>query len=154
MDQQRWAAAYYRVDRDSSGVMMRKRQRKKATEQAISHGDPVPEMNHDVVRILDRDGAAVFEQDWGENRSGAMAQESQIVDDLLKMDVVVFRSKYGIAQSGDDVAGDASPTATQQPPHTAVRDPWDDVPTPPVPLHAVEEPGAEERPGRGSAGAS
>ena len=151
MDQQRWAAAYYRVERDSSGVMMRKRQRRKATEQAISHGDPVPEVNDDVVRIIDRDGGVVFEQEWGANRSGAMAQEGQIIDDLLKMDVVVFRSKYGIPQS--DVIGPAPDAGSAEPAAIpTVRDPWDDVPTPPVRL--AEEADDDEVTGRGSAGAS
>ena len=148
MDQQRWAAAYYRVERDSSGVMMRKRQRRKATEQAISHGDPVPQMNADVVRIYDREDEVVFEQDWGENRSGAMAHEGQIVDDLLKMDVAVFRSKYGIAQSDELPAPTPAETAAPR----TVRDPWDDVPTPPRPLDADDM--DDEASGQGSAGAS
>lgn len=96
MDEQRWAAAHYRVERASSGVVMRKRQRKKATEQAIQFGDPVPDDPHDVVRVYDRDGDVAFEQDWGTNRSGAMAQEAQIIDDLLHLDVYAFRARYNI----------------------------------------------------------
>jgi hypothetical protein len=75
---------------------MRKRQRRKATEQAIQHGDPVPELPNDVVRIYDRDGEMVYEQVWGSRRTEAMAHEAQIVDDLLKLDVAVFAAKYGI----------------------------------------------------------
>ena len=97
MDQERWAAAYYRVERDSSGVVMRKRQRKKATEVALQFGDPVPDDPHDVVRIYDRAGEIAFEQDWGTNRSGALAQEARIIDDLLHLDVFSFRARYGIA---------------------------------------------------------
>lgn len=100
MEIERWAGAHYRVERDSSGIMLRKRQRRKAIEEAIQHGGPPPTAPHDVVRIYDREGEVVFEQDWGMNRSGSMAQEAQIVDDLLRLDVFVFRSKYGIAGAG------------------------------------------------------
>ncbi len=96
MEQRDWAAAHYRVERESSGVVMRKRHRKKLTEQAIQFGDPVPDDPHDVVRIYDRSGAIAFEQDWGTNRSGAMAHEARIIDDLLHLDVVAFRARYGI----------------------------------------------------------
>jgi len=102
VEEQRWAAAHYRVERDSSGVVMRRRQRKKATDLAIQFGDPVPDDPHDVVRVYARDGAIAFEQDWGTNRSGAMAQEARIIDDLLHLDVVAFRARYGIA--GAEVA--------------------------------------------------
>jgi len=98
VEQERWAAAHYRVERESSGVVMRKRQRRKATEMAITLGDPVPDEPHDVVRVYDRSGAVVFEQDWGTNRSGAMAQEARIIDDLLHLDVFSFRGRYGIAE--------------------------------------------------------
>ena len=77
---------------------MRKRQRKKATELSIQFGDPVPDDPHDVVRIYDRAGAIAFEQDWGTNRSGAMSQEARIIDDLLHLDVVTFRARYGITE--------------------------------------------------------
>lgn len=96
MDEKRWAAAHYRVERDWSGAVMRKRSRKKATEHAIQHGDPVPELPQDVVRIYDRDGELVYEQNWGDRRSEAMAHEAQIVDDLLKLDIIRFAGKYGI----------------------------------------------------------
>lgn len=96
MEEQRWAAAHFRVAREWSGAVMRKRQRRKATEQAIQHGDPVPELPNDVVRIYDRDGEMVYEQVWGSRRTEAMAHEAQIVDDLLKLDVAVFAAKYGI----------------------------------------------------------
>lgn len=80
---------------------MRKRQRRKATEQAIEFGGPVPDDPHDVVRIYDRVGNVVFEQDWGSNRPGALAQEAKIVDDLLTLDVLQFRARYGIVTSSD-----------------------------------------------------
>ena len=96
MDEERWAAAHYRVERESTGVVMRKTQRRKATAQAIQFGDPVPEDPHDVVRIYDRAGAIAFEQDWGTNRSGALALEARIIDDLLHLDVFSFRARYGI----------------------------------------------------------
>jgi hypothetical protein len=145
VDQQRWAAAHYRVERESTGVMMRKRQRKKATEMAIEHGDPVPESPEDVVRILDRAGEVVFERDWGKNRPDAMAQEAQIVSDLLNLEVGVFRSKYGIPQP----EGEPLPVP---PPVEAVASPWDDVPWDgsPAPPATDEETAA----GSGSAGAS
>ena len=76
---------------------MRKRQRRKATAQAIEFGDPVPDEPHDVVRVYDRGGGIAFEQDWGTNRPGAMAQEARIIDDLLHLDVHSFRARYGIA---------------------------------------------------------
>lgn len=116
MDEKRWAAAHYRVERDWSGAVMRKRHRKKATELAIEHGDPVPDLPNDVVRIYDREGEMVYEQNWGSRRSEAMAHEAQIVDDLLKLDVVRFAAKYGIANPpvvmepaapGDEPAGEA-----------------------------------------------
>lgn len=119
MDQRRWAAAYYRVEREWSGSVMRKRQRRKATEAAIQHGDAPPGMPDDVVRIYDRDGEVVFEQGWGDRRADALAHEAQIVDDLLKLDVLVFAAKYGIAdppeipaepepvEGGNDPAADA-----------------------------------------------
>lgn len=108
MDEERWAAAHYRVERESSGVVMRKRVRKKATELAIQFGEPVPDEPHDVVRIYDRAGAVAFEQDWATNRAGAIAQEARIIDDLLYLDVFTFRAKYGIA-------GDAKPPAVAKP---------------------------------------
>ena len=101
MDEERWAAAHYRVERESRGVVMRKRQRRKATEQAIQFGDPVPDDPHDVVRIYDREGNVAFEQDWGNNRPGALAQEAKIVDDLLTLDVLQFRARYGILAQPD-----------------------------------------------------
>jgi hypothetical protein len=101
VDEERWAAVHYRVERDSRGVMMRKRQRRKATEQAIEFGDPVPDDPHDVVRIYDREGNVAFEQDWGTNRPGALAQEAKIVDDLLTLDVLQFRARYGIIAQPD-----------------------------------------------------
>ena len=104
MEEERWAAAYYRVERDSSGIVMRKRVRKKATELAIQFGDPVPDEPHDVVRIYDRSGDIAFEQDWGTNRAGAIAQEARIIDDLLHLDVMAFRARYGITDM-DDAAG-------------------------------------------------
>jgi hypothetical protein len=100
MDEVRWAAAHYRVERESSGIVMRKRVRKKATELAIQFGEPVPDEPHDVVRIYDRGGAVAFEQDWATNRAGAIAQEARIIDDLLHLDVFTFRARYGIA--GDE----------------------------------------------------
>lgn len=96
MDEKRWAAAYFRVERESAGVLMRKGQRRKATKLAIEHGDPVPLQPSDVVRIFDRDGEVVLEQNWGDNRSNAMTHEAQIVDDLLHLDVLSFCGKYGI----------------------------------------------------------
>jgi hypothetical protein len=118
VDEQRWAAAHFRVERDSAGVLMRKGQRKKATKQAIEHGDPVPEQPRDIVRIYNRDGDVVFEQDWGSERSAAMAHEARIIDDLLHLDAITFSAKYGIdapalpppasPQAGSDRAGDAA----------------------------------------------
>jgi hypothetical protein len=99
VEDDRWAAAHYRVERASSGVVMRKRQRRKATEVAIQYGDPVPDDPHDVVRIYDRSGAIAFEQDWGTNRAGAMGQEARVIDDLLHLDVFSFRARYGIADT-------------------------------------------------------
>jgi len=96
VDKQRWAGAHYRVERESRGVLMRKRQRRKAAEQAIFHGGPVPEPPDDVVRIFDRTGEVVFEREWGADRTQAVAQEAQIIDDLLHLDVLAFRARYGI----------------------------------------------------------
>jgi len=98
VEEQNWAAAYYRVERESSGLVMRKRIRRKATEQALAFGDPVPDEPHDGVRTYDRGGTVAFEQDWGTNRSGAMAQEARIIDDLLRLDVLSFRGRYGIEE--------------------------------------------------------
>jgi len=96
VEEHRWAAAYFRVERDSAGVQMRSRQRKKATQQAIEHGDPPPELPRDFVRIYNRAGEVVFEQDWGSERSSAMAHEARIIDDLLQLDVLIFCGKYAI----------------------------------------------------------
>lgn len=96
LDDSNWAAAHYRVERTSTGVMASKRKLKKVAEQAVRFGDPAPEDPHDVVRIFDRGGNAVFERDWGRDRPSAMSQEAQIVDDLLKLEVLRFRSKWGI----------------------------------------------------------
>lgn len=101
VDQNRWAAAYYRVEREWSGSVMRKRQRRKATEQAIQQGDTPPGPPQDVVRIYDREGEVVFEQQWGDRRSDALAHEAQIVDDLLHLDVLVFAAKYSITDLPD-----------------------------------------------------
>jgi hypothetical protein len=96
VEEHRWAAAYFRVERDSAGIAMRNRQRKKAIDQAIEHGEPPPELPRDFVRIYDRAGEVVFEQDWGSERSSAMAHEARIIDDLLHLDVLVFCGKYTI----------------------------------------------------------
>lgn len=77
--------------------MMSKRKRKKAAEQAVKFGDPTPGESHDIIRVFDRDANVVYERDWGRDRPSAMAQEAQIVDDLLRMDVNLFRAKWGIA---------------------------------------------------------
>ncbi|MFY9585864.1 MAG: hypothetical protein WAT66_00255 [Actinomycetota bacterium] len=112
MEEDRWAAAHYRVERESSGVVMRKRQRRKATEVAIQYGDPVPDDPNDVVRIYDRSGAIAFEQDWGTNRAGAMTQEARVIDDLLHLDVFSFRTRYGIAGDTEEPTA-AKPARTR-----------------------------------------
>jgi len=127
VEEHRWAAAYFRVERDSAGVQMRSRQRKKATQQAIEHGDPPPELPRDFVRIYNRAGEVVFEQDWGSERSSAMAHEARIIDDLLKLDVLIFCGKYAI-----DV-----PELLPAPP-PAVQEPGDEAATGP------EAPGRSE----------
>ncbi|MGH2725932.1 MAG: hypothetical protein ACRDKS_03045, partial [Actinomycetota bacterium] len=72
---------------------------------------------HDVVRILDREGAIVNERDWGQNRDAAAAEEARIVEDLLSLDVVQFRAKYGIVAGHtiepveDDGADPADPAS-------------------------------------------
>jgi hypothetical protein len=129
VEEHRWAAAYFRVERDSSGVQMRSRQRKKATAQAIQHGDPPPEPPRDFVKIYDRAGEIVFEQDWGQERSSAMAHEARIIDDLLKLDVLVFCGKYAI-----DV-----PELLPPPPPAAPEEPGDVAPAGP------EAPGRSEQ---------
>jgi hypothetical protein len=91
-----WAAAFYRVERHSVGMMMSRRKRRRATELAARFGDPVPEEPHDVVRILDREGRVVFEHHWGRDRPGAAAMEARIVDDLLRLDVRSFRARWAI----------------------------------------------------------
>jgi hypothetical protein len=121
METERWAAAHYRVERETSGLMMRKRQRKKATATAAELGQPAPEPPHDVVRIFDRSGEIVFERDWGTSRPEAMDHEARIVDDLLHLDVLTFRAKYGISSPGGGAvtldAQPAGPEATAgQPP--------------------------------------
>jgi hypothetical protein len=98
---------------------MRKRQRRKATEMAIEHGDPVPQDPHDVIRIYDRSGEIVFEQDWGTNRAGAMAHEARIIDDLLHLDVASFRARYGITggdldEQAPSSDGPADPTGQEE----------------------------------------
>jgi len=115
VDEERWAAAHYRVERDSTGLVMRKGQRRKATKQAIEHGDPVPLEPHDVVRIYDRAGEVVFEQDWGSNRSDAMAHEARIVEDLLHLDLATFCAKYGIDAPPLAAAGPATPAVPPVP---------------------------------------
>ena len=82
--------------------MASKRKLKKVAEQAVRFGDPTPEDPHDVLRILDRGGTVVFERDWGRDRPSAMAQETQIVDDLLRLDVLRFRAKWGIAPPANE----------------------------------------------------
>ncbi|MGH2727234.1 MAG: hypothetical protein ACRDKS_09705, partial [Actinomycetota bacterium] len=52
-----WAAKYYRVERDSTGVKTSRRKLKRIAEQAARYGDPIPQESHDVVRLLDREGA-------------------------------------------------------------------------------------------------
>jgi len=112
VDEQRWAVAQFRVERDSTGILMRKGPRKKATKLAIEHGDQVPEPPRDIVRIYNRQGEVVFEHDWGNERSDAMAHEARIIDDLLHLDVMNFCAKYGIdatdlpAPAPDTVATD------------------------------------------------
>lgn len=138
MEQERWAAAHYRVERESSGVVMRKRVRRKATELAIQFGDPVPDEPHDVVRIHDREGAVVFEQDWATNRSGALEQEAQIIDDLLHLDVLSFRGRYGIV---DETAA-GKPSRRARPVGAGARKS--------PPRKASAKKGAARRPKRGS----
>ena len=119
-DLQRLAAAHYRVERETSGLMMRKRLRRKATEQAIEHGDAIPTGPQDVVRIYDREGAVVFERDWGSNRPDAIAQEAQIIDDLLHLNVLVFRAKYAIVPPEDEaISGIVARPNQQEAPNQA-----------------------------------
>jgi hypothetical protein len=117
VEERRWAAAYFRVERDSAGVQMRSRQRRKATELAIEHGDPPPELPRDFVRIYNRAGEVVFEQDWGSERSSAMAHEARIIDDLLHLDVVVFCGKYAIdvPELLEPAPSQTSPEIAQEP---------------------------------------
>lgn len=91
-----WAAKHYRVERDSTGLKASKRKIRRIAEDAARHGDPIPDEAHDVVRIYDREGNVVMERDWGQNRQAAVDEEASIVDDLLKLDVMRFRSRYGI----------------------------------------------------------
>lgn len=93
-----WAAKYYRVERDSTGVKTSRRKLRRIAEQAAKYGDPIPTQSHDVVRILDREGVIVMERDWGGNRDAAIEEEARIVDDLLYLEVVQFRAKYGIVE--------------------------------------------------------
>lgn len=109
LDEANWAAAHYRVERFSTGLMMSKRKRKKAAEQAVKFGDPTPEEPHDIIRMFDRDGTVVYERDWGRDRPSAMAQEAQIVDDLLRMNVNLFRAKWGIPLPAPADATDDGP---------------------------------------------
>lgn len=115
VEEERWAAAHYRIERESSGVVMRKRQRRKATVQAIQFGDPVPDDPHDVVRIYDRAGTVVFEQDWGTNRAGALAHEARIVEDLLHLDTASFRGRYGITSEPPPVKPAAKSRSSPKP---------------------------------------
>ena len=102
METERLAAAHYRVERETTGMMMRKRQRKKASQAAAAIGQPGPEQPHDVVRIFDRAGDVVLERDWGTSRPEAIAHEARIVDDLLHLDVLSFRARYGIESPDAD----------------------------------------------------
>ena len=96
-----WAAAHYRVERDSTGLRASKRKMRKIAEVAARHGDPVPEESSDVIRIVDREGVVVLERDFGRNRDAAIEEEARIVEDLLKLDVARFRTRYGIAVDVD-----------------------------------------------------
>lgn len=95
-DARSWAAERYRVERDSTGLKASKRKLRKLAEEAARYGDPIPDQAHDVVRIYDREGNVVMERDWGSNRQAALDEEARIVEDLLTLDVVRFRSRYGI----------------------------------------------------------
>ena len=95
-EQKDWAAAHYRVERDSTGLHASKRKLRKIAQDAAKHGDPVPEQSNDVIRILDRDGVVVMERDFGKNREAAIQEETRIVEDLLDLDVARFRTRYGI----------------------------------------------------------
>lgn len=101
-----WAAAHYRVERDSTGLRASKRKLKRIAQDAAKHGDPVPEESRDVVRIVDREGFVVMERDWGHNRQAAVEEEARIVEDLLNLDVARFRTRYGIGIEVGDVADD------------------------------------------------
>lgn len=108
--EQDWAAAHYRVERDSTGLKASRRKRRRIAEEAARYGDPIPEEARDVVRIIDREGFVVMERDWGGNRQAAIEEEARIVEDLLKLDVVHFRARYGIVVEeieDDDEAGPA-----------------------------------------------
>ena len=122
-----WAAAHYRVERDSTGLRASKRKLRKIAEVAARHGDPVPEEASDVIRIIDREGAVVLERDFGRNRDAAIEEEARIVEDLLKLDVARFRTRYGIAV---DVDAPAEPDAV-----------WSDVPERWSPVEGLETEG-------------
>lgn len=113
VEEERWAAAHYRVERESTGRKMGRVRRRYAAAAAVAGGVDPPGPSNDVVRIFDRVGSVVFEKRWGGNRKRAIAQERQIVDDLLHLDVDAFRAKYGIA--GAPLAGDAPPAAGAPP---------------------------------------
>jgi hypothetical protein len=116
VDEAIWAAAHYRVERESTGrSLKRKRLLAKAREADLTPEPPGPA--NDVIRIFDRSGEVVAERLWGEDRSGALDDEHQIVSDLLAMDVFAFRAKYGIASPDSPEAEGPSPTLTEsQPP--------------------------------------
>lgn len=127
-----WAAAYYRVERDSTGLAASKRKLRKIAQEAAKHGDPVPEQSNDVIRILDREGVIVLERDFGKNREAAMMEEARIVEDLLKLDVIHFRARYGITVDVEEPAGGPDTT-------------WEDFPERWNPVPELE-PDAEGKP--------
>jgi hypothetical protein len=104
---------------------MRKRVRKKAVAQAAQHGDEPPGQPHDVVRIFDRSGEVVFERDWGSSRPDAMDHEARIVEDLLRLDVLSFRAKYGIEAPAEDAGQtlERTPERTLEPQPPDTEDP-------------------------------
>lgn len=118
-----WAAMHYRVERDSTGLSASKRKLRKIAAEAAKHGEVAPEESHDVVRIIDREGVVVMERDWGRNRQAAMDEEARIVDDLLTLNVVQFRARYGIGFEPVEAEPGVDRTWADLPPPPAANDP-------------------------------
>ncbi len=115
------AYAHYRVERTLSDVGTEARKgltrewppRPRPGGRSPTYGDMATSPRfavHDVVQILDRSGRSVWSTSFDLREDGERV-ETQLLDDVLHLDVDAFRAKYGLTGDLPEVAAPEPPPA-------------------------------------------